>query len=202
MPFGTQVIGDANNRPTLVAAPSFMSLGVLCTDEYTGAPVAGIDGWDPEHYVNTANFYRQIRNIVIDIQQIAQGTLVTRIHYQVAQATRLQNVELVAAAGSSQIGMYAENGSGGKISDFTFTGGRIGIKGGNQQFTAQRLTFNGCTTGIQVIWDWGWVWKFITMTNVRVGFQLVGYGGVGILTLSRSWTRHLQTSALRLLSIP
>jgi len=204
MPFGTQVIGDANNPPTLVAAPSFVRLGVLSTDAYTGAPGPGIGGGDPEYYVNAANFYRQIRNIVIqvDIRQIAQGTLITCLHYQVAQATSLQNVELVAAAGSSQIGMYAENGSGGKISDFTFTGGGIEIKGGNQQFTAQRLTFNGCTTGIQVIWDWGWVWKFITMTNVRVGFQLVGYGGVGILTLSRSWTRHLQTSALRLLSIP
>jgi hypothetical protein len=179
MPFGTQVIGDANNRPTLVAAPSFVGLGVLSTDEYTGAPGVGIDGGDPEYYVNTANFYRQIRNIVIDIRQIAQGTLVTCIHYQVAQATSLQNVELVAAAGSSQIGMYAENGSGGQISDVTFTGGGIGIKGGNQQFTAQRLTFNGCTTGIQVIWDWGWVWKSITMTNVKVGFQLVGDGGVG-----------------------
>jgi hypothetical protein len=67
--------------------------------------------------------------------------------------------------------MYAENGSGGKISDFTFTGGGIEIKGGNQQFTAQRLTFNGCTTGIQVIWDWGWVWKFITVTNVRWDFS-------------------------------
>ncbi|CAD0107892.1 unnamed protein product [Aureobasidium uvarum] len=36
MPFGTQVIGDANTRPTLVAAPSFVGLGVLSNDEYTG----------------------------------------------------------------------------------------------------------------------------------------------------------------------
>lgn len=49
MPFGTQVIGDANNRPTLVAAPSFVGLGVLSTDEYTGAPGKGIDGGDPEY---------------------------------------------------------------------------------------------------------------------------------------------------------
>jgi hypothetical protein len=75
MPFGTQVIGDANNRPTLVAAPSFVRLGVLSTDEYTGAPGPGFDGRDPEYYVNTAKFYRQIQNIVIDIRQIAQGTL-------------------------------------------------------------------------------------------------------------------------------
>ncbi|GJC85399.1 putative glucan endo-1,3-beta-glucosidase ARB_02077 [Colletotrichum liriopes] len=101
MPFRTQVIGDANNRPTLVAAPSFVGLGVLSTDEYTGEGGAGIDGGDPEYYVYTANFYRQIRNIVIDIRQVTSGSLVTRLHYQVAQATSTQNVELIAAAGSS-----------------------------------------------------------------------------------------------------
>lgn len=131
------------------------------------------------YYVNTANFYRQIRNIVIDIRKVTSGALVTCLHYQVAQATSLQNVELIAAPGSSQIGLFAENGSGGGISDVTFTGGGIGLKGGEQQFTAQRLKFNGCTVGIQVIWDWGWVWKSITMNNVKTGFQLVGDDGVG-----------------------
>ncbi|EGO56022.1 hypothetical protein NEUTE1DRAFT_117997 [Neurospora tetrasperma FGSC 2508] len=179
LPFGTQVIGDANNRPTIVAAPSFVGLGVLSTDEYTGDGGQGVDGGDPEYYVNTANFYRQIRNIVIDIRKVTSGTTVTCLHYQVAQATSLQNVELIAAAGSSQIGLFAENGSGGGISDVTFTGGGIGLKGGEQQFTAQRLKFNGCTVGIQVIWDWGWVWKSIAMNNVKTGFQLVGDGGVG-----------------------
>jgi hypothetical protein len=86
---------------------------------------------------------------------------------------------LVAAAGSSQIGLCAEKGSGGGISDVTFTGRGVGLKGGQQQFTAQRLKFNGCTIGIQAIWDWGWVWKSITMNNVKTGFQLVGDGGVG-----------------------
>ncbi|CAD0083537.1 unnamed protein product [Aureobasidium vineae] len=46
MPFGTQVIGDANTRPTLVAAPSFVGLGVLSNDEYTGG-----DGGDQESVV-------------------------------------------------------------------------------------------------------------------------------------------------------
>jgi hypothetical protein len=49
MPFGTQVIGDANNRPTIIAAPSFVGLGVLSTDEYTGEGGKGIDGGDPEY---------------------------------------------------------------------------------------------------------------------------------------------------------
>ncbi|KAL2020074.1 hypothetical protein VTK56DRAFT_8878 [Thermocarpiscus australiensis] len=73
--------------------------------------------------------------------------------------------------------MFAENGSGGGISDITFTGGAYGIYGGEQQFTAQRLTFNGCNVGVQVIWDWGWVWKSITMTNVSTGFRLLPEAG-------------------------
>lgn len=36
MPFGTQVIGDAIDRPTLQASKNFIGLGVLSTDEYTG----------------------------------------------------------------------------------------------------------------------------------------------------------------------
>ncbi|XWX00254.1 hypothetical protein V2A60_008274 [Cordyceps javanica] len=85
----------------------------------------------------------------------------------------IQNVELIAKSGTGQQSIFAENGSGGVISDITFTGGGYGIYGGNQQFTAQRLTFNGCDVGVQVIWDWGWVWKSITMKNVKTGFRLL-----------------------------
>lgn len=197
MPFGTQVIGDANDRPTLLASQSFLGLGVLSTDEYTGGG-KGIDGGDQEYYVNTANFYRQIRNVVIDITK-AQAQNISCLHYQVAQATSLENVELVAASGSTQIGMYAENGSGGQISDVTFTGGAMGIYGGNQQFTAQRLTFNGCTIGVHVIWDWGWVWKSINMTNVNVGFKLVpdeGTGNIGSVSILDSSFTNVGTAVV------
>lgn len=69
----------------------------------------------------------------------------------------MQNVEIIATAGTKMRGIFAENGSGGTISDVTFRGGQFGLFGGTQQFTAQRLTFIGCDTGVQVIWDWGWV---------------------------------------------
>ena len=53
LPFGTQVIGDTNNRPTIIAAPSFVGLGVLSTDEYTGDGGQGVDGGDPEYVINS-----------------------------------------------------------------------------------------------------------------------------------------------------
>ncbi|KAI4613082.1 hypothetical protein J4E83_007493 [Alternaria metachromatica] len=170
MPFGTQVIGDANDRPTVLASKSFIGMGVLSTDEYTGGGT-GADGLDEEYYINTANFYRQIRNVIIDVRQTRASQKVSCLHYQVAQATSTQNVLLIA--GPTQNGMYAENGSGGQISDITFQGGAIGLYGGSQQFTAQRLKFEGCTIGVHLIWDWGWVWKSITMNNVGTGFKLV-----------------------------
>ena len=49
LPFGTQVIGDANSRPIIVAAPNFVGLGVLSTDEYTGDEGESIDGGDPQY---------------------------------------------------------------------------------------------------------------------------------------------------------
>ncbi|KAM6513794.1 hypothetical protein FALCPG4_015007 [Fusarium falciforme] len=175
LPFGTQVIGDANKRPTILASQSFIGLGVLSTNEYTGNGF-GIDGNDQQYYINTANFYRQIRNLKIDISQVKTEQRVVGLHYQVAQATSLQNIELIAAKGSNQIGIFAENGSGGVISDVVFRGGAFGLYGGTQQFTAQRLKFDGCATGVQIIWDWGWVWKSINMSNVDVGFRLLREG--------------------------
>lgn len=199
LPYGTQVIGDANDRPRLKAAPEFVGLGVLSTDEYTGEGGTGIDGGDPQYYVNTANFYRQIRNVIIDVSGTGNYRDTACLHYQVAQATSLQNVELVAAPGSKQIGIYAENGSGGGISDVVFKGGAIGIYGGNQQFTAQRLSFDGCTIGVHVIWDWGWVWKSITMQNVDIGFKLIsddGSGNIGSVSVMDSSFSNVGTAAI------
>jgi hypothetical protein len=58
------------------------------------------------------------------------------------------------------------------MSDVTFTGGAFGFYGGNQQFTVQRMTFNGCDTAVQIIWDWAWVWKSVTINNAKTGFLL------------------------------
>ena len=51
-----------------------------------------------------ANFYRQIRNFIIDITATDQGAYVAALHYQVAQATSLTNIKFVASqnAGTTQ----------------------------------------------------------------------------------------------------
>lgn len=79
---------QANSPPTLIATSAFLGLGVLSSDEYTGGGV-GTDGQDQEYYVNTANFYRQIRNIKIDITKTRAAQGVAGLHWQVAQVSKL-----------------------------------------------------------------------------------------------------------------
>ncbi|KAL3464344.1 pectate lyase superfamily protein-domain-containing protein [Aspergillus heterothallicus] len=195
--FATQVIGDANNWPTIRAASSFVGLGVLSTNEYVGG--TGPDGGDAEYYVNTARFYSQIRNLRIDITSTQSNAYVCAIHYQVAQATSLQDVELIATTGTTQQGIFSENGSGGMMSDVTFRGGNFGFYGGNQQFSAHRMTFIDCSTAIQIIWDWGWVWKSLRIEGGDVGIRLVnpdGNGNIGSISLIDSQITGVATAII------
>lgn len=125
--FGTQMIGDALEPPTILAAKSFIGLGVLSTDVYVDNGGSGPDGNALEWYVNTARFYGQIRNFKIDITATRASAYVAGVHYQVAQATTIENVEFIADSSTTQQGMFAENGSGGVMSDLTFIGGNVGI---------------------------------------------------------------------------
>ncbi|KAG4428636.1 hypothetical protein IFR05_015880, partial [Cadophora sp. M221] len=104
---------------------------------------------------------------------------IAAIHYQVSQATSLFNVKFLCseAATTKHRAVFAENGSGGFMSDLTFSGGAYGIQGGNQQFTAHRLTFTNVQTAIWVIWDWGWTWKSIHITGSKTGFNLTSENG-------------------------
>jgi glucan 1,3-beta-glucosidase len=46
--------------------------------------------------------------------------IATGIHWQVAQATSLQNIKFMMTQGGTQQGIFMENGSGGFMSDLTF----------------------------------------------------------------------------------
>ncbi|WEW59950.1 hypothetical protein PRK78_005432 [Emydomyces testavorans] len=198
---GVTFIGNANDRPIIKAAPSFVGLGVISTDKYVDNGGTGPDGNAKEWFINTANFYRQIRNFIIDITDTKQDAYVAALHYQVAQATSLQFVEfrVSTASGTTQQSIFAENGSGGFMSDLVFNGGAFGIYGGNQQFTAQRLTFNNVRTAVQLVWDWGWTWKSIQINNCGTGFKLISENGVsntGSVMVVDSVFRNVDTAVL------
>ena len=72
----TQFIGDAISVPTIKAMPGFSGIAVFDSDPYAN----GGFNW----YTNQNNFFRQIRNFVIDLTALPANTG-TGIHWQVAQ---------------------------------------------------------------------------------------------------------------------
>ena len=167
----TQFIGDAITLPTLKASASFTGMAVIDSDPYDGP-----NNW----YTNQNNFYRQVRNFVIDVTNMP-ATGGACIHWQVAQATSLQNIVFNMVQGgtnNAQEGIFMDNGSGGFYSDLIFNGGGFGMFVGNQQFTTRNLTFNNCNTAVYMNWNWVWNLKSLTVNNCGVGVNMSqGYPG-------------------------
>jgi hypothetical protein len=162
LPVGTQLIGDAVERPVIVASGSFVGPGVL-----------SIDG-DKKGHV-----YRQMRNLRIDMTETDPLREVACVHYGADQIASIDDVELIASGslGTLHRGIFAESDAGGVLTDVTFRGARFGLYGaGEQGFSAQRLTFVGCDTGVQVALGPGSClsWKSVTVKNSSVGFHLSG----------------------------
>lgn len=162
----TQFIGDALNPPTLKAAAGFTGMAVIDADPY--------DNTGNNWYTNQNNFFRQVRNFVIDLTALPETTG-TGIHWQVAQATSLQNIifnMLPASPTNRQQGIFMDNGSGGFMTDLIFNGGNYGAFLGNQQFTTRNMTFNGCNTAIYMNWNWVWSFKSLSINNCQLGIDM------------------------------
>ncbi|KAG1764161.1 glycoside hydrolase family 55 protein [Suillus placidus] len=168
----TQIIGDAKKPPTLLASSSFSGFAVIDADPYIP------NGWGAQWFSNQDNFYRSIRNLIIDLRQIPASTSAIGLHWQVSQATSLINivVEMSTASNNSHQGMFMENGSGGFMGDIIFNGGKYGIQVGNQQFTVRNLTVNNAATAVSGIWNWGFTFQGVTINNCQIGFDLATGG--------------------------
>lgn len=79
-------------------------------------------------YTNQNQFFRHIRNFIFDLTDMPlttndndQALVPTGIHWQVAQATTLQNLvfnmpKAKGAKNVTHVGIFMENGSGGFVS--------------------------------------------------------------------------------------
>ncbi|KAI1815988.1 glycoside hydrolase family 55 protein [Poronia punctata] len=173
----TQFVGDIHNLPTIKGSPSFSGMGIIDANpyKYTGQDPP------PNWYINQNNFFRQVRNFIFDMTAMPTGrnAASAAIHWQVAQATSLQNLVInMAPAGPNnyQKGLFIENGSGGFMSDLIFNGGYIGADIGSQQFTTRNMTFNNCNTAIHMIWDWVWLMHGVTINGGKVGIDMTSDG--------------------------
>ncbi|KAG5995298.1 hypothetical protein E4U54_002886 [Claviceps lovelessii] len=169
----TQLVGDAVAVPTLKAAANFVGIAVIDSDPY--------DNTGNNWYINQNNFFRQVRNFKIDLTGLPKSAG-TGIHWQVAQATSLQNIEFNMiqdrSSDNKQQGIFMDNGSGGFMSDLTFNGGKIGAFLGNQQFTTRNLKFNNCNTAIYMNWNWVWTFHGLSINNCGLGIDMANGGNV------------------------
>lgn len=58
------------------------------------------------------------------------------------------------------------------MADLVFSGGGIGIRCGNQQFTTRNFVFSNTRVAIDMLWDWGWTWKSLSINGASVGIQV------------------------------
>jgi glucan 1,3-beta-glucosidase len=169
----THMVGDLGDVPTLKATSNFQGMAVIDANPYADGGV----NW----FTNQNNFFRQIRNFKIDLRSLPMTTG-TGIHWQVAQATSLQNIEFFMIENSSdqnqQQGIFMENGSGGFMTDLIFHGGNRGAFLGSQQFTARNLQFNNCKTAIFQIWSWIWNFHGLKVNNCGVGIDIANGGDI------------------------
>ncbi|EJD39742.1 glucan 1,3-beta-glucosidase [Auricularia subglabra TFB-10046 SS5] len=165
----TAMVGDARNPPSLLAAANFSGIGLIDADPYTGG-----NGGAEQYYANQNNFYRSLRNLVIDMRQLPVQSTVNGLHWQVSQSTSISNlrIEMSRDPATGQVGMFMENGSGGYMGDMVINGGAVGLNLGNQQFTVRNVAVNGAQTAIMLGWSWTWLFYHITITDCPVGFRL------------------------------
>ncbi|KAL2802026.1 pectate lyase superfamily protein-domain-containing protein [Aspergillus granulosus] len=176
----TQFVGDPNDMPVIKGCDDFQGIALIDVDPYI--PGASGQQW----YINQNQFFRQIRNFRFDLTDMPESTaendqelVPTGIHWQVSQATSLQNLvfDMPTTSTTTAVGIFTENGSGGFVSDLEFNGGNIGWRAGSQQYTARNLVFNQCNTAVQMVWDWGWNWQRITVNGGSIAFNISGVGG-------------------------
>jgi len=183
MYYMTQCVGDATNMPTIIGSPDFVGLGVFDADPY----VLGGSNW----FTNQNNFYRQVRNFIIDMTQMSTS-MAHGIHWQVAQATSLQNIVFNMVEGgdtNNQIGIFMDNGSANFMGDLIFNGGGQCMFMGNQQYGIRNITFNNCQTAIFQNWGWMFVYKNMVFNGCGVGLDMSNGGStqtVGSVVLQDS----------------
>jgi hypothetical protein len=179
----TQLVGDADNSPVIRMMSSGSDKRLIdALDERWGG-----------NLVNQNNFFHQMRNFVLDMSDC---DACTGIHWQVAQATQLQNIYFKMKKGSKCQGIWMENGSGGFVSDLVFEGGMYGMWVGNQQFTSRNITVREANVAaIYLNWDWGWTFKSLQVENTPVGID-VG-SATGTLLIMDSSFKNVSVSAVR-----
>jgi len=160
----TQMVGDQDNLPVIKFRHN---------SEFEVRVIESMGEWYKDACQN--NFYKMIRNFVIDVTECR---VCTAVHWRVAQATSLTNIHFKLGKGSKSQGLWMEDGSGGFFSDLVFEGGTFGMWIGNQQFGNRNITIRDASSAAVFLnWDWVWTFHNFFIENCPIGFDIAGSGG-------------------------
>ena len=56
--------------------------------------------------------------------------------------------------------------------DLETVGGLYGLNIGNQQFTMRGVKISNAVVGISQIWNWGWLYQGLTISNCGTAFSM------------------------------
>jgi len=160
----SQLIGNPKQMPIIKAVSRFQDLALI-----NCSTVASQRGFKN-------NFYRVIRNFIIDTTDMPPEQGGIGVHYVGAQATSLSNIifKLSTVPYNTHQGVYTEEGSGGFMSDLTFYGGKFGIWMGNQQFTLRKAQFHSCQTAIYLRQDYVATFSELAIEDCGIGIDITG----------------------------
>ncbi|KAJ6469222.1 exo-beta-1,3-glucanase [Mycena vulgaris] len=181
----TTLVGDYNTKPQIIADANFVGVAVIDADPYIPGE-SNPDGTGVNWWQNQNNFFRSVRNFVIDTTAMPPSAFGTGIHWQVGQVcdfVEQHRLQMSAASGTKHQGIFMENGSGGFMSDLTFDGGAFGLWISNQQFTIHNVKISNAGTAVYRLWNWGFTWQNIQISSCGVGFDL-NTGGLTLATQS------------------
>ncbi|KAK3617016.1 hypothetical protein LTR56_025560 [Elasticomyces elasticus] len=169
--YSTHLIGNAVCPPVLKAAHNFSGPAIIDGNPRLASGSLG--------FSELGLFFRQARNFAIDMTELPSHSNVTGIYWPTAQAHSLQNIRFDMHRGpdSRQTGLYIEVGAGGFLGDLAFHGGLYGLNIGNEHFTIRNVSFEGCSTAVHHLWDWGLTYQNIRIRDCGVGFNISAGGG-------------------------
>jgi glucan 1,3-beta-glucosidase len=62
------------------------------------------------------------------------------------------------------------------MADLDISGGKYGLNIGNQQFTMRNIKISKAVIGISQIWNWGWLYSGLSISDCSAAFQMInGY---------------------------
>lgn len=167
---GTVLLGDATQLPTLKAIKDFPNDHIIY-------------GKDP-HQPGTNNFMIGIKNIVLDSNNVDPASQITLLDWTVSQATQLSNVIFNMPNFSTghkgvttQYNTPTAGNSNVIMNDLTFNGGAIGMDVNGQQWLFKGMSFNRCTTGMNIVSGFNVVVSASTFTDCFTGIDATGASG-------------------------